>query len=135
MNKKGEAEGVIYPTVIFVVLNIMFFSILLLFVFRSSGGAVVYEQAYAKQISLIIDSAKPIMEIKLNMEEAMKLAEENKINFEDVVKIEDNLVTVKLSERGGYSCSFISDVDATAYPDAILEGNYIIIINKPKREI
>ncbi len=134
MNKKGAATDVIYPTVIFIIVNIIFISALLIFVFRSSGGVIVYEQAYAKQIALLIDSAEPVMEIKLNMKEGMELAEENKISFEDIVKIKDNVVTVKLGERGGYSYSFISDVDVNAYPDESLDGNYIIIINKPNIE-
>jgi len=134
MNKKGAATDVIYPTVIFIIVNLIFISALLIFVFRSSGGVIVYEQAYAKQIALLIDSAEPVMEIKLNMKEGMELAEENKISFEDIVKIKDNVVTVKLGERGGYSYSFISDVDVNAYPDESLDGNYIIIINKPNIE-
>lgn len=129
IKKKGETSDLTFQTVIFIVLNIIFFGTFLIFVFRSSGGIVVYEQTYAKQIALLIDSAKPVMEIKLNMEEGMKLAEKNKINFEDIMNIEDNIVTVKLDERGGYSYSFISDVEATAYPDAALDGNYIIVIN------
>ena len=126
LDKTGK---MLFPTVIFIVLNIMFFGILLVFVFRTSGGEVVYEQAYAKQIALLIDEAKPVMEIKLNMEDAMKLAEKNNIDFGDMVKIENNVVTVKLSEGGGYSYSFFNDVNVTAYPDITTNKDYIIIIN------
>ena len=126
-DKKGN---LIFPTVIFIVLNIMFFGILLIFVFRTSGGAVVYEQAYAKQIALIIDEARPVMEIKLNMEEGMKLAEKNNIDFDGIVKIENNVVIVKLSRRGGYSYSFFNDVNVTAYPD---NEFYVFTINEKEK--
>ncbi len=129
--KNRKAGKILFPTVIFFVLNIMFFGILLIFVFRSSGGVIVYEQAYAKQIALLIDESKPVMKIKLNMEEAINLAEKNGVSKDEIVKINENFVIVKLSEKGGYSYSFFNNVDVTAYPD-ITNKNYIIIINKYK---
>lgn len=127
--KNHKAGKMLFSTVIFIVLNIMFFGILLVFAFSSSGGTVVYEQAYAKQIALIINEARPVMEIKLNMEEGMKLAEKNNIGFDEIVKIEDNAVIVKLREGGGYSYSFFNDVDVTVYPDTAPSKNYIIKVN------
>lgn len=128
--KNRKAGKMLFPTVIFIVLNIMIFGILLVFVSRTFGGAVVYEQAYAKQIALLLDSAKPIMEIKLNMEEGMKLAEKNDIDFGEIVKIENNAVIVKLSRRGGYSHSFFNDVNVTASPD---NGFYVFNINEKEK--
>lgn len=125
-----KTGNLIFPTVIFIVLNIMFFGMLLIFVFRTSGGAVVYEQAYAKQIALLIDSSRPVMEIKLNMEDGMKLAEKNNIDFGDIVKIENNAVIVKLSESGGYSYSFFNDVNITAYSD---NEFYVFSINEKEK--
>ncbi len=108
LNKKGE--NLILSPLIFIVLNIMFFGILLGFVFNSSNGVLVYEQAYAKQIALIIDSAKPGMNISLNMEEAVEKAKDEKWKGK-IVSIKDNIVTVKLGEGGGYSYQFFNDVD------------------------
>ncbi len=126
---RGKKGTILIENVIFIVLNILFITILVLFLFRQGNGAVVLEQSYAKNIALLIDSAKPIMEIKLNMEDAINLAEKNGVNREDVVKINENIVTVKLSEKGGYQYSFFNNVDATAYPDIFPEKNYIIKIN------
>ena len=125
-----KTGNLIFPTVIFIVLNIMFFGMLLIFVFRTSGGAVVYEQAYAKQIALLIDSSRPVMEIKLNMEDGMKLAEKNNIDFDEIVEIENNAVIVKLSRNGGYSYSFFNDVNVTAYPD---NEFYVFSINEKEK--
>ncbi len=125
--KNRKAGKMLFQTVIFITLNIMVFGTLLVFVFRASGGVIVYEQAYAKQIALIINEARPVMEIKLNMEEGMKLAEKNNIDFDEIVKIENNAVIVKLDRRGGYSYSFSNDIDVTAYPD---NEFYVFTINE-----
>jgi hypothetical protein len=111
-NKKSES--LIYPAVIFIILNILFFSILLLFVFKSSSGALVYEQVYAKQIAIIIDRAKPNMEISIDFSEGIKIAKKNKLSEEqlkEIVKInpEENKVTVSLSHKGGYNFKYFSN--------------------------
>jgi hypothetical protein len=123
-NKKGD---LLIGNIIFIVLNLIFLSILMLFLLRQGSGAIVLEQSYAKQIALLIDSSKPVMEIQLNMDKAAKLAEKNNIPFKDVVKIRDNLVIVKLSEKGGYSYSFFNDVDVTAYPLNI--EDYVFVVS------
>jgi hypothetical protein len=126
---KNRRGTILLENVIFVLLNIAFISILILFLVKQGSGAVILEQNYAKNIALVIDSAKPIMEIKLNMKDAIDLAESNGVTREEIVKINDNTVTVKLSEKGGYDYSFFNNVDVTAYPDIYPEKNYIIKIN------
>jgi len=124
--KKGQ---MVVSNVIFIVLNLLFLSILTLFIYKQGNGAIVLEQSYAKNIALLIDSAKPITEMKLNMKDAFKLAEKNGISREEIVTINENLITVKLTENSGYDYSFFNNVDVTVYPDLISENNYIIQIN------
>ncbi len=126
MNKRGV---ILLENVIFIILNVAFLSILILFLFKQGNGAIVLEQSYAKNIALLIDSAKPVMELKLNMQDAFDLAEKNGIVREDIVKIEGNIVMVRLSAKGGYQYSFFNNVDVTSYPDISPEKNYIIKIN------
>lgn len=126
MNKKAT---VLVENVIFIILNLAFISLLILFLSRQGSGAVVLEQSYAKNIALLIDQGKPVMEMKLNMQDAFDLAKKNGMNREDIVKIDGNIVTVKLSSKGGYPYSFFNNVDATTYPDLSPETNYIIKIN------
>lgn len=132
-NKRGEAENLVLPKIIFITLNIMFAVVLLAFVVRASSGAVIYEQTYAKQIALIIEESEPVMVVKLNMEEGMEIAEE-KVAFEEIVSVKDNRVVVKLSEKGGYGYSFFNDVEVHAYPDKDdnneYTGEYVITINE-----
>ena len=126
MEKRGT---ILIENVIFIILNIAFIAILVLFLYRQGNGTVVMEQSYAKNIALLIDAGKPVMEMKLNMEDAMNLAQANGVAREDVVKIDGNIVTVKLTPKGGYQYAFFNSVDATTYPDVYPENNYIIKIN------
>jgi hypothetical protein len=131
-NKNGE---ILVENVIFIVLNILFISILAIFVVKQSSGVAVIEQTSAKNIALIIDAAKPVSVISLDMSKQKSIAEKNGIAFEDIVKISGNVVAVKLSSKTGYEYSFFNDVDVSKpYPDINTEtgeytGNYIFIVN------
>lgn len=114
--------------IIFIILNLAFLTILILFLARQGQGAVVLEQSYAKQIALLIDSAKPGMTMILDMEKAKELAEKNGIAFEDIINKNKNVITVKLSEEGGYSYSFFNDVDIGLYPDTEKPNSYVIYV-------
>jgi len=130
-NKRGE---ILVENVLFIILNVIFISILIFFLFKQSSGAALLEQTYSKQIALMIDSAKPAMEIKLNMEKAQKIAEKNKIDFKDTVSITGNVVNIKLSQKGWYEYSFFNDLEARAFPETNEKneytGIYIFTINK-----
>jgi len=129
--KNKKAEGLIYPQVIFIVLNITFILLLMLFVFKSSTGAAVYEQAYAKQLALIIDNAKPDIELDFNFEKGFELAEENEISpaeIKNMVQFSNNQVVVKLADKGGYKINYFSDYDVSSY----FNGKILKIIIKEK---
>lgn len=128
MKKRGV---ILAENVIFIVLNLVFLAMLILFLAKQGGGVIIVEQTYAKQIALLIDSAKPGMTIRLNMEKVKKLTDKNKMDFSEAVKINGNVVSVKLTKDSGYEYSFFNDVDASAYPD-VDSINYIIKINKYK---
>ncbi len=127
MKKKGE---ILVGNVVFIMLNLMFILILVLFLLRQGNGAIVLEESYAKQIALVIDSATPAMLIKLDMEKGKKIADKNGIAFSEVVNVDGNVVRVQLSEKGGYTYSFFNDVDVGVYPDGEGEGMYVITVTK-----
>ena len=126
-NKKGDAN--LLWKVLSVLLVLVVLSGFLLFLHSKINGAVVLEQSYSKNIALLIDASTPVMDMKLNMDKAFDLAEKNKIPRDDIVKIKNNTVTVRLSQKGGYSYSFFNDVDVSAYADIYPNKNYIIKIN------
>jgi hypothetical protein len=98
--------------------------VLVVFLIKQGTGAIVLEQAYSKEIAMLIDSAKPGMIIKLDMEKGEKLAEERGVDFNNVVKITGNTIKVRLSEKGGYTYSFFNDVSVTPAPIKDDKGKY-----------
>lgn len=115
-----RGDYLIPEMVIFIVLNLAFFVILSLFIIKSATGAIVYEQVYAKQIALLIDSAKPDMDITFDMSNAIEIARENKFNndktklsediLKQIVKFDksNNAIIVSLASGGGYSYKYFS---------------------------
>ena len=127
-SKRGDT--LITETVIFIVLNLLFFAVMLIFVARSASGAVIYEQAYAKQIALMIDDAKAEMTIFLDMENAIDIARKSKTIGADVsaenvlkeiVRLEpnNNRVIVSLTRSGGYGFQYFSGYDVELEPSGI----------------
>lgn len=129
-DKRGN---ILTENVIFIILNIIFISILILFITSRTGNDALTEEKYAKQIALMIDSAKPGMEIHLNMEDAFESAEDN--NFEgQIVSINnnENSVRVQLREKGSHSYHFFNNVSVSSYPDTSEEEikDYVFIIGE-----
>lgn len=122
MKKRGQ---ILVENIIFIILNLIFLTILILFIYSKTGGEAVLEEKYSKQIALLIDSAKPEMIIQLNMEDAIEKAEDNNWEVNKIVSISGNTVTVKLREKGGNSYSFFNDITVSAFPD---KEKYIFLI-------
>jgi hypothetical protein len=119
--KKGE---LLMSNVMDIILNGLFIIVLIGFLLSQGNGAIVLEQMYAKEIALSIDYAKPVMFITMDMEKGMRLAKRNKVDFEDIVKVEGNVVRVKLSPGGEYFYSFFNDVEVGAYPEKDEDNDY-----------
>ena len=62
--------------------------------------------------------------MKVNLEKLMKVSEKNEFPFENVIRLENNKVFVKLSEKGGKDYHFFNDVFAAAYPELNSQGEY-----------
>jgi hypothetical protein len=130
----GRRGTILVENIIFIVLNLVFLAILVLFLFSKMGSAAVLEEKYAKQIALIIDSAKPGMEISLNMEDAVEKANDEGWKEQHIVSIQDNIVTVQLREKGGYSYSFFNNVELSKTFFYDYEGeNYIFKVEAYKQ--
>ncbi|HRZ85877.1 MAG TPA: hypothetical protein P5277_03790 [Candidatus Paceibacterota bacterium] len=109
-NKKAT-DDFLNETVIFILLNIAFFAIMLLIAFRAGSDVASYEQKYAKKISLIIDSSMPGTVFSINIDELVNIMTKNGRAIDDVFKIGNNKVTVKLTDGKGYSFPYFSDYD------------------------
>ena len=130
MKKIGKRGNILTENIIFIVLNLAFITILLLFLFTKIGSAAVLEEKYSKQIALLIDSAEPVMTIHLNMEDAINMAEKENFPFGEIAKINQNIVTVKLREKGGHSYSFFNDVEVAANPNTVNKEEYYFVISE-----
>lgn len=110
-NKKAEEN--IMEKIIFLILNLAFFVIMLLFVNSSGNREFVYEQIYAKEIALIIDNAKPEMAMLLDVSKLVELAKDNDKDVNEIIKLdkENNRVFISLRGTRGYSYKYFSDAD------------------------
>ncbi|MFH1503545.1 MAG: hypothetical protein ABIE36_02720 [Candidatus Diapherotrites archaeon] len=135
MKKKGT---ILIENVVFIILNLIFLSVLVLFLLRQGSGAIVLEQIYAKEIAMIGDSAKPVMMIKIDMSKGKKLVDGNGVDFSKIVKINENIVEVKLTSKGGYRYAFFNNIDLTAYAERDdkneYTGMYVLTINEKEKE-
>jgi len=126
--KNKRANELLSPTIIRIIIYLIFFSIFFYFLHNASNSAYVYEQIYAKQIALLIDGSNPKTKITLNFSKAIEIAEKNNLNKEsELVTIKDNKIFVKLSNNGGYSLQHFTNNDVNLLRD---ENNLIILINE-----
>jgi hypothetical protein len=128
MNKKGN---ILTENIIFIVLNILFLSILLGFVCLQGGGLGVIERSYSKQIALLIDGAEPETRILFDMENAFSEYKKDEIKWEDVVKVQGHEVIVKLSEESESRYEFFNDVSVLVRPQS--GGRYRFDISEKER--
>ena len=131
--KQRRGANILTENIIFILLTLIFFAILITFIFSRTTSAVLIEEELAKQIALIIDSARPETIIKMNVEKAVEKAEKSRYAG-NIITVENNLVNVKLHEKGGYTYSFFNDVSVSVFPDSPdSEGkikDYIIVISE-----
>lgn len=128
--KKAE---ILTGNLIFIILNLLFFSILFVFIISKAGDSSSLEEAYAKKIALLIDSSKPGTKISIDM--ASAIDKKDKDYSGKVVFISGNVVTVQLREKGGYSYSFFNDVEIDPLYSLPSEKEYsFVILDKQKEE-
>ena len=135
MERTGGKRGdILIGDVIFIVLNLIFLTILILFVVSKTNDTARLEEIYAKQAALIIDSAKPGMTVYLDMEDAIEKAIDENQNLATILTISGNTVTVKLRDKGGYTYSFFNDANvSTYYLDTVSnEQEYVFVINEKR---
>ena len=117
-------------TLIFTILNIAFFVIMVMFVKDAGFRIFVYEEAYAKQIALLIDNSRPDMVVLIDVEKGLIRALENGVDRNEIFKLdkENNRVEVGLGKGASYSYQYFSDYDV----DLKLNGEWLSIVVKDK---
>jgi hypothetical protein len=117
MEKRGlleskKAESQIYSLVVFIIINVVVFSLLFAFFYRVSYGAFSWEQTYAKEIALILDKGKSGTEVFIDFERGFELLEKENIPLTDSVRYKDGIVFVRLSNSEPYTVKVFSDKEA-----------------------
>ncbi|MEK6945668.1 MAG: hypothetical protein AABW63_02655 [Nanoarchaeota archaeon] len=131
MHRRGiindkSGESIVMPEVIFIIVNLLFFLAIIYFVNTSSKGALAYEQVYAKQIALAIDSGKPYTQISINFEKALGIT---KGSTDNIVSFNNNEVIVNLGGKGGYGFKYFSDYEIEHF----FAGKELVITLKEKK--
>jgi len=126
-NKKAE---ILHENIIFIILNVVFFSIMLVFIYLQGSSVHLSEEETAKQIALLIDASRPETTIEINLKGLFLESEKNRINKEKVVEINEdkNLVIVKASEDSFYEYSYFNDV----YVLNSIKGDSLVLEIKEK---
>jgi len=125
MKKKGQ---ILQENIIFIVLNVTFFSVMILFIYLQGSSVHLKEEETAKQIALLIDAAKPETTIEINLKDFFAKAEKEGVSKENSFKIDNynNLVIVRGSEKSFYEYSYFNDINV----EYNIKEDYLILIIK-----
>ncbi len=100
-----EEDNPLLGYIIFIILNLIIAGLVIVFVVRAAENASFYEKAYAEQIALAVDNAKPGTTLFLDMKKGAEISK--KFQTEPRLTVEKNKITVKISDKGpGSSESF-----------------------------
>lgn len=125
-NKRGS---ILYESILYFLLNILFLAIMLFFIYTSTRSSAVYERAYSANLAFMIDQAKPKMNIYVDAEEIFNIAKKNKLDVKDVFEISNNKVVARAEKGSGHSREFFSNYDVKLK----IQGNYAIISIEDKK--
>ncbi|MBI2448686.1 hypothetical protein HYV49_00125 [Candidatus Pacearchaeota archaeon] len=122
MNKKGIE--LIMGTIVFMIFNLVYFSVLFIFVSRVGSGIAQYEELYAKQLALILDrvDSNAGNEIYFNINDGALLSE--KKGFTPKINIEGNNLNVQLIQGRGYEYSFFNKLNIDKAEYVVLEEKF-----------
>jgi len=127
--KNKKAVIMTLETVIFLVLNLIFLIMMIMFAYQQGNRYFVYEESYAKQVVLLIDNAKPETAMLLDISELIEIAKENKKDVNEIIKLDkiNNKVFVSLRGERGYSYKYFTEADVNFKID---ENNLAISVEK-----
>lgn len=110
LEKERNKKAILIGPVIFIILNILFFILLLIFVVQSSTGRLTYEAVYAKKIALAIDQAKQDTNIVIDVNKVLDIGEKHGISRNFVISIDnDKKEVVVKTGIGGYRYKFFTN--------------------------
>lgn len=126
-NKRGTMN-VMYSLTIFVVLNVIFLGMLTFSVMRAGSSSLAFEETYSKEMSLLIDKAKPGTHIKADISELIVIAKDNGV--EPIMRLDclNNEVIVKVTSSGGYASQYFSAPDSCDFTLDIKKRTFTVVV-------
>lgn len=126
MNKRGI--NLLGGTLVFLLLNLAFFSIMFIAVSRAGVSAPYLEKSYGSQIALLIDSSKKGTTLSIDIVELLQTAQKEKIN--PVIKLDcgTNEVIIKITNSDGYRHAFFTELEECSYSLDQQKGRLVIKI-------
>jgi hypothetical protein len=106
MFRGKRGVGMVMGTIVFIILNVLFLILILFAISRAGNVGIVYEEAYAKQIALMINRAKPGTIIEVDLAELYSIANEGGVEPEVFINCNKKEVFVKATNKGGYSYAY-----------------------------
>ena len=119
--KSKKSQNLITGTVMFLILNIVFFAILFIFVGNAGTSSSYIEKQYARKIALAIEELELGTKISIDISKLQAAAMKNNYSGQIVsIDYANSIVTVKLSSSGdGASFHYFNKLE----PDALLIYN------------
>ena len=104
MKRRGN---ILVGDVVFIILALVFITMLFIFVAKQSSSSALVEEKAAKEIALAIDAAEPGTQITISVD---RLFSGNKPEVKEPILInnEKRIVKVQLKDKSGYSYGFFS---------------------------
>ncbi len=127
MDKKGGS--LVWQTVIYLIILVVFFSGVLLFVNQQKNGAGVAEDFYSKQIAGMIDSATSGAVIEMDVHKITEIALKNEVSFSNIFSFDNKNkeISVKLDSGRKTVYSWLDDVNVV--------GDHIILAKDGKTNV
>ncbi len=133
--KRGSSNDLIFSPLVYLFVLVIFLLGMGYYVRQQSLGAATWEDIYAKEFSLVLNSAEPGDVITLDIQKATEIAQKNHLSFEGLFSFPDQNVCVKLSQ-GRKSCqSYLNAIRVDSVKTRLgVPGNVIELTIVGKQE-
>lgn len=124
--KNKRAQGFLTENVVFIIIAVAFIAILFAFLYRVSSTTISLEESNAKNIALMIDSARQGTTIEINIDSLIEKKSKS-ISDLDIISFNGNLVTVKLKPDSSYSYGFFNNATITKSINSESGANMLVL--------
>jgi len=108
---KGKRGNILVSDVIFLVLALVFISILLGFIVRERSNVKTLEEQSAKELALMIDAMPVGMQATIPLQVLLAKKDVNYVGDVVVIDGAQHFVRVQLSEKSGFSYGYFNGAD------------------------